>query len=425
MKASNRRKKPKCHHFVLFFLTAIFSFFCDQFLRDFTDMLTLNLMLDFYHIRTSFTSIIQNVVYFIYSRNISLVALLLFYNYGTLAQVNSLFLNNLLTSCLLALLNEIYKDPRPFLVEYVIKPFTCITTWGNPSFETGMLTSQYLTIIYCIFNQARYENKLTLKIIVRFFTGVFIVFLVFLTTFLGLNSLGQNVFGAAVGFLTFYFIFYCLQLGDQSPWLTIYLIEMKKKVYFLIVLVVGIAYLFVYWLLPSRFEDKWEISLRQGCEFTHVCWQNSYDQAIFGNFMFNISFIGLIVGMKLDFKYNFKGDESSYIAHYFDKSVEYSEDVNFNGFMFENKWNETSFCIGLIRLLLIGGLSVALLLPYIWVNECDYAFPVGEVLKYFLPLFSFKIFLVFGSQLLVNFLNLGNKRLIDNTSELLAYSNRD
>lgn len=356
-------KDPK-QNIIKFIIMLITVFTLEQFIRNPLRKLSTSFQLAFNFQKAnlcstfSFLSFIENDL-FIYI----LILVLNFAN--TYAALTILFLKSFVYY-LNGILKLFYLDSRPFWVEEQLVPCVCSGNYGNPSTSAYCQFLIYFAV-YRAFSTTCKINKLLLKILC-----IFPAFLVVAGRILqNIHSFNQILFGFALGYLTYFFVFEVLHCNfnkeKQFKWIVKNIFTIIMFSLFLIV------FAFVFHLcMDLTVNNNWLDTITKYCNYKEYFF---FDNESYVKTCKLFLFLGGLCGCYIECAFSYKNKVDVYARHNVDSSM---------------KFNNTKLWITLWRVVLMSVVFVMLRHLFvfsIFARVNDKSFALFLLFRNILPLF--------------------------------------
>ena len=277
----------------------------------------------------------------------------------------------------------------------------CGNGWGFPSEECIIMASLYLSLWKIIsrlsmnFNRTQkiIKNILLISLIVLLFIYNFGILL------MGYYYFSHLIFSFLTGLIIYFLIFECNNIDLLIPKEFILFIKNKCILVIILHLIIFIILSIIY--IIERFiknTKKYEICNSKGDKSFSKSGKDSY---LDGTYSLVILFLGNIfpiLGILIDIKLIFKGDESNYLQFNFpqeDEVIETGSHASFGDSISitkETLWNKTPLFISFLRLIIVLLFFGICFIPYFLVNLETESISIIVFIKFFLP----NILLFFG-----------------------------
>ena len=241
------------------------------------------------------------------------------------------------------------------------------------------------------------------NIICLLFVIIFII-LEYLFNFILFNDIRKIIFDALIG-LTLYFMFFkVLELDTNSPRQFRKIIDFRLMHYFLIFLFFNLFFLIFCIHTINNNEEKINIIKK-----------------IIFKYSFTSIFIGIILGAKYEFNYDFEKKLNLWSQYNFESDYEISdeeEEESLTSIISSNnkrQWNNTSFFLSLMRLLFIIALTYGCLYSFLFIHF--HSFILELILKYIFPLNLFSLGLFYWYKHVLKYLKVTNIFLLTSIRE--------
>ena len=235
------------------------------------------------------------------------------------------------------------------------------------------------------------------------FVIIFII-LEYLFNYILFNDISKIIFDAIIG-LTLYFMFFnVLELDTNSPRQFRKIIDFRLIHYFLIFLFFNLFFLIFCIHIINNNEEKINIIKK-------IIFKYSLTSII----------IGIILGSKYEYIYYFEKKLNLWSQYNFESDYEISdeeEEESLTSIISSNnkkQWNNTSFCLSLMRLLFIIVMTYVCLYSFLFINFK--LFILELIIKYIFPLNLFSFGLFFWYKLLLKYLKVTNIFLLTSFRE--------
>jgi hypothetical protein len=206
---------------------------------------------------------------------------------------------------------------------------------------------------------------------------------------MGSHSIDQILYGAALGFLLYYFFFYCVDLNLNDPRQFTRFIEIKNLYYLLFNLITLGVFIFIIKCVPYGPQEKyisWSKTINERCKgiMDEIPHNLRFQYESFILFAVFFSNIGAFMAIKLELYLTFKGDLQNWVSYNF-SNVNMDEDTSLlSSLSKDTQWNQTRFFKSLLRLVLLILISLVFMIPYLLVDFSANIFVIFFV-KLFLP----------------------------------------
>lgn len=306
--------------------------------------------------------------------------IVLVYNWANVYKTFVLSMSYFLSTLLVSLMKMIYRSPRPYFVSEKILSLGCEGGWGNPSGHALCSTVFYLTLWEIFKDSGWLRRKKFAKYasLVSYF--ILILLIVISRNLVGAHSLNQILFGSQLGFGLYFFLFHvlCVKCNDSKQFESTVL--KFKVLYFLILnLIVITAAICLYFFNKGgdsnqTMEAQYSKMIDEKCNT--VPENRRFQNEALITFSLFLSNIGAFLGIKCDYYFTFSENFRNW--RQFNFEIQNEEGVSDNDSVMtkitinkETQWNSTNAFYSIVRILVIIMFSLALLLPFYFVNWKD------------------------------------------------------
>lgn len=326
------------------------------------------------------------------------------------------------------ILNIIYFKPPYQLVGDIdinenneINIFFCGYGWGFPSEECIIMTSFYLSI-WKILNKYSIKYTQRQKIIKYFFLIIILIVLFIFALgvlLIGYYYLSQILASFLIGLIIYLIIFETnfFNLLDGKKFL---LSINKKYLYFIIVYFIAFIVLSISYIIQRLLFNAEYIMCKPIDDHPLVLPKSGKYSYIDGNYIMLFLFLGNIfsvIGIVIDIKYTYGGDEYSYLQFNFTQESENLLDNNSSQGSFneihitkETMWNHTDLVTSIFRLIIVLILTtICLLLHFLISLSLDVR--IVLFLRILLPITLFSLGIFFYFKLILRLMRLTNHTL--------------
>jgi membrane-associated phospholipid phosphatase len=319
-----------------------------------------------------------------------LVTVIIINNYFNIYKSIILLMIYLICTFLTTLFRLIYADPRPyFLNEAYIRSYGCEVGFGNPSAHIEMSMSCYLTIwrILCDCRVVRLRKWIKWVLLVFFLLLISLIMVSKL--FMGSNSLDQILYGASLGFLLYYFFFYCIDLNLNDPKQFTRFIEIKNLYYLVFNIMILGVFIFIVQYVPYGPQEqyiRWSNTINERCKgiMDEIPHNLRFQYECFIMFAVFFSNIGAFIALKLELHITFKGDLQNWVLYNFSNLNMDEDNSLLSTLSKDTQWNQTRFFKSSIRLVLSILICLVFMTPYLLVDFSANIFVIFFV-KLFIP----------------------------------------
>lgn len=342
--------------------------------------------------------------FFVFISNIAntipyLIVLAFVYNFTNIYKSFVLLMVILSSFLISGLLKLILAQPRPFFEDKDITNHDsgCSISFGNPSGNAVSATSFYLTLWHIIFESSKLRNRTLIKYL-SLSALVFIIFMILFGKFLtGTSSLDQIIFGLLIGLGMYCFIFFvlCVNVNDGIQFFAF--MNIRNIIFLTANIIIFLIALLMHIFIPvNPKQAEWLkiIGMNANSECPNeINSKNVFQQEAFLMVSSFLTNFGAFLGLKMEYYFLFNANTQNWNQYNFEK-IENTE-VNLLSKIGDHvfQWNHTSVVKSIIRLILIFGLSVVFLLPFILISS-NQNIVIVFLFKYFLTLslISFSMF---------------------------------
>jgi hypothetical protein len=288
----------------------------------------------------------------------------------------------------------IYQSPMMYYSEFdankygSIIPMACNTSWGVPSTHAMSTVTVYLTLWKIIFDCSRLRYKKYVKIIALLMFSLLILFVNFCTFLSALHSIDQILFGTLIGFQIFFFIFYVLNVDLNDGKFLLKIVKFKSIFYLTICLVLLSGVLTLYFLPQNDEKFKlYENNIKNNSKCSNDQQNLSLNNDALMLCCIFFCSLGMIFGMKYEYRFIFNKNEMNWRQYNFDKENG-DEDSLLSKLSItkESQWNHTTVFFTCLRFLAILPIQGIILIPY-WVINIENNLVIVILFKVFLPIF--------------------------------------
>jgi hypothetical protein len=268
------------------------------------------------------------------------------------------------------LLKFLYQNPRPYWINPKITIIGCEMGYGNPSGHSMSSMAFYLTLWHLIFDCSYLKKSIRIKYSALSVTALFILLIALSRLYLGAHSINQVIFGGSIGFLIYFFTFYviCIETNNYNQFKKFISIDIK---YFSLVYSLTTFVTLLYFFLHNfKHNEEWEKSiLLSNNKCSRVSANRKYENESLLSLPIFISSIFILLGIKYEISYIFKGDENSWIKCNF-KQDTVNDDSLLSTITItqDTQWNHTNLVVSIIRLIVIVLLNAVALIPFLLVG---------------------------------------------------------
>ena len=233
---------------------------------------------------------------------------------------------------------------------------------------------------------------------------IIFILLEYFVNYVLFNDLDKIIFDAIIGLVSYLILFYLFKIETNSPKQFKKIIEFKLIHYFLIFLFFNLFFIIFCIQIINDNEDKIDIIKKY----------------IFKYSLTSIV-IGIILGSKYEYNYYFEKKINIWAQYNFESDYEISseeEEESLTSIISSNnkrQWNNTTFCLSLIRLIFLLGITFACLYSFLFINF-DY-FILDLFLKYIFPVNLFSFGLFYWYKLILKYLKVTNIFLLTSFRE--------
>lgn len=300
------------------------------------------------------------------------------YNSANISKSFALIMVCFICNYVSAILKILYHSPFLYYEDDngSIIPSRCQGGWGNPSENSLTSTCVFLTLWKIVFDCGRLRFKKNAKIISLICLILLIIIVNLCKLFAGLSSLDQIIFGMTVGFMIFFFIFYVIRIDLNNGRGLTKIVNFHLFYYLLINLVLAGGIVLVHFFLSGNNEliEKYNTNITKT-----ICYDKinniskihdnlKYDNEAFiicATFFGNI---GILIGLKFEYKYMFNSNELNWRQYNFDKEEGDEESLLSKlSISKETQWNHTTFFFSFLRIIFVALISIIFLLPTLFI----------------------------------------------------------
>lgn len=369
-----------------------------------------------YHIQQRLTKneLLNNILLsFNYGNNLGITCLMIIIVFNFTNVYKSFILFSMISLCyyLSILMKFFFQSSTPYLdkenglyISKTIKIYFCCLGYGNPSTHTFAIVPFYLSL-WKIYQISKPEVNKSFKIFLFIIDILLILCLCTSTLISSSNYFSQVLFSIICGLAIYFLIFYGLNPDLQSGEELYQIIKYKLYFYFFIYFFLfGILFIVYINLLKSESNIKETL---EGCKAYNsdkiAFFKNEKGKYYYINGSFSLIgvFIGnffCICGIKFELFVFFKSHRNNWIDFNFSQD-KFNDDDKLQipiSITEDAKWNNTTFCRAIMRLIILLILSSISLIPYFLIGW-DEKFYIVFLVKLTLPIiiFEFCLFSIF------------------------------
>lgn len=390
------KRKRTIPYLIFFFLYSIAIYTTQPLYKDALFEISLNLTS---HINSNmelqnYLAYFNTFAVFLGSHHLCVILTIFIYNIGNIFKT-FIFLSSVSIMLFFAgILKMIYQSPMMYYSEFdankygSIIPMACNTSWGVPSTHAMSTVTVYLTLWKIIFDCSRLRYKKYVKIIALLMFSLLILFVNFCTFLSALHSIDQILFGTLIGFQIFFFIFYVLNVDLNDGKFLLKIVKFKSIFYLTICLVLLSGVLTLYFLPQNDEKFKlYENNIKNNSKCSNDQQNLSLNNDALMLCCIFFCSLGMIFGMKYEYRFIFNKNEMNWRQYNFDKENG-DEDSLLSKLSItkESQWNHTTVFFTCLRFLAILPIQGIILIPY-WVINIENNLVIVILFKVFLPIF--------------------------------------
>lgn len=353
-----------------------------------------------------FLSVFAHLFSFYGTANGIIFFVIVTYNFANCYKTLILMSIGLFGSYFGGLLKIIYASPRPYWASQEITALGCEGGWGNPSNHALISVSFYMTLYRIVIDSSHIDMSKKTKNNYLKFTILFIVLICFSRIFLGVHSINQVLFGAAIGLFIYYFLFHILCLNTNNPNELISIILSYKYISFFVILLSFVPF-FPYWIINvnAQLKNKWKTIIESQCP--NLPHSKRFEQESFLCTYLILTIIPCLLGMYFEYSYIFDRNYAKWARYNFDPYNDSDKNLLYKSELKKTCWNCTDYITSIKRIILIGLIVCFIMIPHFLVSYHD-SFGLIITIKMLLPMTFLSFFMFSYLKMLCSMLQLTN-----------------
>jgi len=275
--------------------------------------------------------------------------------------------------------------------------FGCSTSFGNPSGHSIAAVSFFLSFWFVIFQCEEMKNKTSLKSYSLGFIILLIIAIIFSRIVVGAHSFNQILYGGLIGFAIFLLFFYVLQPELNKPDGLLWVISLPVSYFAIANFLIFIVCLILYYLIKVDVLQIWKDNIAKKCP-------DNVENELYSTpgmlaISFCLSYIGVILGLKMEYSKILESKKQTFTLFNFEKNVTNPKQFTLLSAIHitdDSQWNHTGFTKSIIRLVVFYGMSIIIYIPTSLIGN-DSNMYVVMIFKMFLPatIWFFCLFFLF------------------------------